>query len=462
MILGQNNIFAGRYRLEEKLGSGGFGEVWKAFDNVTGQYFAIKIHLKGDGERAAQEIVKEYTRVMHIHHDNLLTPSHVDIADGNVPYLVMELCEYDLTDRDLTETEVWQLIRDVSAGLKRLSENKRKRTRSDGTVAEVSDPIIHQDIKPANILLRSNGMYAISDFGISKRRLSSLSTNDATQTQDVDSAMSIDYAAPERFPKEKGVAVLASDIWSLGATLFEVVEGRRPFAECGGDCLNPTIGLKIPVIEREGYSNELKELIYDCMAKSPEDRPSADQLHGYSIRVLTNKQRIKSWPSASTSKKDSTSKEHGISNAIKEKPKSNIKSFRYNKVPKNEIKSNQPIKNDKTEPRHSETIKKTLGAIVLIVCIGFYCWYGINVIQNKFKNREKQEKIRNKTLTRQTVEGIYYNPEMRETQTERFYTGSDGKMHLAKQIYRRKNGTCYTYNTEGFIINIEDVRDTLL
>ena len=290
--------------------------MWKAFDKVTHKYFAIKIHLKGDGEKAAQEIVKEYTRVMHIHHDNLLTPSHVDITEGTVPYLVMELCNSDLSEKDLSEIEVWHLIRDVSAGLKRLAENKRAKERLDGSSSEVADPIIHQDIKPANILIRANGMYAISDFGISKRRLSSLSsTMDAEH--DVDSAMTIDYAAPERFPRGKGISVLASDIWSLGAMLFEIVEGRRPFAECGGDCLNPTIGLKIPEIMRKGFSDELKQLIYDCMAKEPAHRPHADQLYIYAEEVLKGEPRKVEWPGAPKEiKTDKTKRQKSFKGAV--------------------------------------------------------------------------------------------------------------------------------------------------
>ena len=88
-MLQKGNIFANRYKIESQLGTGGFGEVWKALDKVTDNYVAIKIHHIENGERAAMDIVHEYTRVMSIHHDNLLTPSHVDVADGNVPYLVM-------------------------------------------------------------------------------------------------------------------------------------------------------------------------------------------------------------------------------------------------------------------------------------------------------------------------------------------------------------------------------------
>ena len=294
MELYENLLFARRYRLETRLGAGGFGEVWRALDNMTGHPVAIKIHLEGDSARAAQEIVKEYTRVMTIHHDNLLTPLHVDVAEGTIPYLIMELCEYDLSERDLTEKEVWQLIRDVASGLKRLADNKKTRVRSDGSTSEVSDPIIHQDIKPANILMRSNGMYAISDFGISKRRLSTLSTSDQTvQTQQMDNAMTVDYAAPERFPQGGWKAGPASDIWSLGAMLFEIVEGKLPFDNGGGNCLN--LGIPVPPISRKGYSYELKGVIYDCMAKSPADRPTAAQLKDYAGKVLKEEPRVKTW-----------------------------------------------------------------------------------------------------------------------------------------------------------------------
>lgn len=308
------DLFANRYRLEQRLGAGGFGEVWRALDTVTGGEMAVKIHLRENDEQAAKEIVKEYIRVRGIHHDHLLTPTHVGIADGNTPYLVMELCKGDLSDTDLEEPDVWRLLHDVTSGLTRLAGNQRTKRRPDGTEVLVPDPIIHQDIKPANILLRSNGMYAISDFGISKRRLSTLSTNDIAEA--MDSAMSVDYAAPERFPRGKGVAVLASDIWSLGATLFEVVEGRRPFAECGGDCLNPTLGLKIPKITRTGYSAELKHLIYDCMATDSAVRPTAAQLLEYTGKAIAGDTRRVSWTGAPKQIRTDTTKRPSRYNGV--------------------------------------------------------------------------------------------------------------------------------------------------
>ena len=290
-----NQRFADKYILIRQLGSGGFGEVWKAYDTVTKVNVALKIHKDGDSVNATNQIVKEYTRVMGIHHDNLLTPTHVNIVGVKTAYLEMELCHKDLTYAELSEEEVWKLIRDVASGLKRLSENKKWLERQQ---RYIDNPIIHQDIKPENILLRSNGMYAISDFGISKRRLSSLTTNETETQDDVDSLMTRAYAAPERFSKGGGKSVLASDIWSLGAMLYELVEGQLPFPEFGGDSLNNDV-VHIPAITRNDYSDELKQLIYDCMAKDTTVRPTAAQLIEYTEKAIVGETRKVTWIGAS-------------------------------------------------------------------------------------------------------------------------------------------------------------------
>lgn len=289
-----NQRFADKYILIRQLGSGGFGEVWKAKDTVTGVDVALKIHKDGDSVQATNQIVKEYTRVMGIHHDNLLTPTHVNIVGGRTAYLEMELCRKDLTDVELTEEEVWILIRDVASGLKRLAENKKWIEKQQ---RYVDNPIIHQDIKPANILLRSNGMYAISDFGISKRKLSSLTTNETESQEEGSSPMTAAYAAPERFPRGVGQSVLASDIWSFGAMLYEVVEGNLPFADYGGNSLNAGV-VRIPAITRKDYSYELKQLIYDCMAKEPDARPTAAQLQEYAEKAIAGDVRKVTWSGA--------------------------------------------------------------------------------------------------------------------------------------------------------------------
>lgn len=330
-----DRFFDGKtYTLIRQLGSGGFGEVWKARKNAAGIDVALKIHKLSDSVQGTNQIVKEYTRVMGIHHDNLLTPNHVNIVDGRTAYLEMELCRCDLTEAELNEEQMWRLIRDVASGLKRLAENRKW---SESQHRYIDNPIIHQDIKPANILLRSNGMYAISDFGISKRKLSSLTTADNEKDDNADSWMTVDYAAPERFPRGVGQAGLASDIWSLGAMLFELVDGRRPFEIGGGNCLNAKMGLKIPAIKSKSCSYELKQLIYDCMAKEPAARPTASQLLEYAEEVITGKPRKVVWT--------------GIAKQTKADQSKRITQFKG---------LQKPMKEEKTHPSVLTTMSKWL------------------------------------------------------------------------------------------------------
>lgn len=112
------------------------------------------------------------------------------------------------------EREVFRFLRDVAAGLEFLHERD----------------IVHQDIKPANILIDASGQYVITDFGISTRVRNTLRKS---ATQQKSSEGTIAYMAPERFGRDN-MPVKASDVWSLGVTVFELIAGYVPFGEHGG------------------------------------------------------------------------------------------------------------------------------------------------------------------------------------------------------------------------------------
>jgi serine/threonine protein kinase len=260
-MLEQNQIFANRYRLIKRLGSGAFSEVWKAEDTKAGNLtVAIKIYApdKGMDEDGIAIFSQEFSLVFNVSHQNLLKPTYFDECNGS-PFLVLPFCEngsaMKLIGATPSEREVVHLLHDVAAGLEYLHRQ--------------NPPIIHQDVKPDNILIDSNGDYKLTDFGISMHIRSTL-----RRSVGKESAGTMAYMAPERFERNPA-PIKASDIWSLGATVYEIINADAPFGELGGVSLKS--GAEIPEV-KGNYSPELKQLVENCLAKDPWNRPTAEEI----------------------------------------------------------------------------------------------------------------------------------------------------------------------------------------
>ncbi len=263
---GENN----RYYLERLLGRGGFSEVWLAQDNLTHQQIALKVYVPGTGldDEGLQTFSEEFARVSNLHHQNLLTSQHVDAWKG-MPYLTMSYCAHGSLVKKIgkmSEPEIRKVLHDVAAGLAYLHAHD----------------VIHQDIKPDNILLDDAGNYVITDFGISTRTRSTLRKSVAASSSH--SGGTIAYMGPERFGKEPA-PVKASDIWSLGAMCFELLEGVLPFGEIGGGMQKG--GAEIPSIQAN-VSDALKYIISKMLQKETWDRPDAATL----VEWINNPQNI--------------------------------------------------------------------------------------------------------------------------------------------------------------------------
>ena len=264
MELRENILFADRYRLLRLLGRGGFSEVWLASDEKTGLRVAVKVYAPGSGldEDGVRLFTEELSIVYNLNHSNLLKPHHFDEC-GGCPYLVLPYCERGSSQRligKLTEEEAWRFLHDVSAGLEYLHAKE--------------PPVIHQDIKPDNVLLDASGTFMITDFGISTRARSTLRRSVSHAEH---SGGTMEYMGPERFG-EKPAPIKASDIWSLGATLFELLTGSVPFVQLGG--ILQMNGALLPAIEGP-WSERLKEVVKACLSKDPWDRPTAHALREY-------------------------------------------------------------------------------------------------------------------------------------------------------------------------------------
>ena len=260
-FINTDKLFDGHYRLLRPLNTeGGTADVWLAVDmnTIDGHSYydeeelvidessallvAIKIYrpknaLDIEGEQRFRD---EFKVAFNCHHANLLQPTSFNIFQG-LPYLVLPYCEAGSSEQfigqELTNDKIWRFILDVASGLNRLHSNNPQ--------------IVHQDIKPANILIDDNGNFTITDFGISSKKTSMQESDN-----DEENSGTIAYMAPERFDPNTD-ARPESDIWAFGATLCEILTGRVPFGEDGG--MNQLKGLSLPPLS--GMSPELKSLI---------------------------------------------------------------------------------------------------------------------------------------------------------------------------------------------------------
>lgn len=258
------DIFNERYTLEKLIGVGGFADVWKATDNSTRTTVALKIYTNLDSD-GIKDLSEEYTRMSSLNHTNILRADHFD-SDGNIPYLVMKYCGGGSLDKKvgkLEDEEICHIIRDMAEGLKYLHQNK----------------IVHQDIKPANILIdEQSGVttYVLSDFGISSKTKTRLSHSVNLKNQGT--SMTEAYAPPEKFSskKEDRRPDRKGDIFSFGISLYELVTGGMPF-----DDLSTGRQLQYGDAEvdfSEIKNEKLKRIISLCMQPDKEDRPSASEL----------------------------------------------------------------------------------------------------------------------------------------------------------------------------------------
>ena len=270
MELEEGKLFDGRFLLKEWIGAGSYGEVWLAVDTQTDVEVAIKIYVSMDS-KGLEDFKKEFKVSFDLNHTNLLHANFLEVCrEDQRPYLVMPFCPNGSvmkTIGEMPESEIWKYIRDVSSGLAYLHSQV--------------PPIIHQDIKPDNILLTKNGEYVITDFGISQQARSTLRRS----VKHLSSAGSVAYMGPERYGKDYH-AIKASDIWSFGVTIFEVAMGELPFCGLGGSMQRQ--GAEIPDLS-DNFSEDLNKVMQSCLAKETWDRPTAEMLADYAAQKVAGR-----------------------------------------------------------------------------------------------------------------------------------------------------------------------------
>ena len=254
-MFSEGQIIKSRYILGKFLGVGVFGEVWSAYDNILDMDVAIKLYTSSD-ESSISKLQQEYKNTFNLSHENILSPKHFDVTEG-CPFMIYSLCRAGSVRKLIgcvEEKTVWRIIRDVSKALNEIHRQS----------------LIHQNLKPENILINDNNSFVISDMALSKSTRATMSKESMDRY-----TSSIAYKAPE---SKLGKSTIKSDIWSLGAITFELLIGYLP---------NKTELSDVDLLlSKKGCTKLLCDTIFSCLSFDDTIRPSAKQLFDVSERIL--------------------------------------------------------------------------------------------------------------------------------------------------------------------------------
>jgi eukaryotic-like serine/threonine-protein kinase len=211
---GAGTQLGGRYRLDERIGGGGMGEVWRGTDEVLGRTVAVKIMLPAllDEPGFAERFLTEARIMARLKHQGVVNVYDFSSDPStSTAFLVMEYVDGDPLSRTLSR--VGRLTAARTMALIAQAAEALEAAHASG--------IVHRDVKPGNLMVRANGTLVLTDFGISRSELASQLTGTGTVLG------TASYISPEQAAGQ--VATAASDIYALGVVAYQCLAGRRPF-----------------------------------------------------------------------------------------------------------------------------------------------------------------------------------------------------------------------------------------
>ncbi len=243
------------------LGSGGFADVFLYEQNMPRRQVAVKVMLSEVVDEQVRQMFRAEANLMAqlSSHPAILTVYEAGVSGDGRPYLVMEVCAPTIAERYRRDRiPVAEVLR---TGVRVASAVETAHRAG----------VLHRDIKPSNILTTAYGHPVLADFGIA-------STLQSVQTDDT-VGLSVPWSAPEVLLDETPGTV-ASEVWSLGATVYSLLAGRSPFEDPGGSNSSADLMARIArgrprPIDRDDVPASLEQLVRRAMSRRPDQRPAS-------------------------------------------------------------------------------------------------------------------------------------------------------------------------------------------
>jgi serine/threonine protein kinase len=253
------------YKVEGKIGSGAYSDVYKVFHAKFDQHFAAKV-LRQDPlrvERSREACEAEIQSLLHLNHPNLIR-LYAHFHEGGIDFLILELCSKGtLLDSILASAEPMAVMRFVDLA----------RRMIDALVVCHSRGIAHRDIKPVNIFIDEFDRVKLADFGIA---VFGRSAKEARRLFGRGA-----YLPPEGWLAQP-IDFFKADVWSLGVTFAYMLNGRLPWgAACGGQMDARELGTAICAANwkiSRVLPDEVSELIGKMLTVSPAERPTIAEI----------------------------------------------------------------------------------------------------------------------------------------------------------------------------------------
>lgn len=257
------DVIDGRYQVEEKLGQGGMGQVFRGHDNVLNKTIAIKVLFPNTSDLVVKRFHAEAVALAQLKHPNILSVQQFGQSDDGTVYLITDYIKGESLS-SLIENRGAQTFFDVLPIFERICRGLR--------FAHAKN-VLHRDIKPSNVMLDTDrsrdDSVKLVDFGLAKQ-----ADKDFDLTKTGSAIGTPAYMSPEAIHGNEGDE--RTDIYALGCTFFEMMAGRPPFFEgspmdtmmCHLHQPPPTLS----EVSSRDFEPEVEQFIQRCLKKDPDER----------------------------------------------------------------------------------------------------------------------------------------------------------------------------------------------